>query len=168
MNFKTDIRKHFIKCRYKACAFCYSLSQPLEVSSQIPKHRLLWQGAAVYQRLMDSLPGELSVLSQAHSRVSSWPLRDARHKTPSSKTQAALPPAPTAKSTSPVICHSSSCTRLQKGRSLQRSTRGSAAAGCSQTRLEDPRSDVQQQAGGSTAARSAQILLAADENAAWS
>lgn len=86
------------------------------------------QRSSCLSRLFDSPPGEQSVLSQAHSRGSYQRalgiLRHTGYKTPSSKTQAALPPALTANSTPPVICHSSSCTRARRGRSLQRSTRG--------------------------------------------
>lgn len=56
---------------------------------------------------------------------------------------------------------------------LDTGTAAAVAAGCSQTRLEEPpRSGVQRlpdsQTGGSRAARSAQIRLAAEEHAAWS
>lgn len=99
-----------------------------------------------------------------------------RHKTPSRKTQAALPPAPTAKSTAllSVTAHPAHDRRRAAACSARRT--GECSSGVqtdkawrilvlmfsSRPQLPDT------QAGGSRAARLAPILLAADEHAAWS
>lgn len=162
------------------CALLLLPLPPLKVMrTQIQKLWLLRRGAAVYhvsltRRLVNNLY-YLKPTAGFHTSVH-WAFWDTQAIKPPPVRRRPLylplwllnpPPCYLSQLILHTIAEGPQPTALDTGRAA-----AAAAAGCSQTRLEEPCSGIQRlpdsQTGRSRAARSAQIHLAAEEHAAWS